>query len=383
MRYFPICDQIVILNLVYYSLSQSLPAPSLAIQNISVLLNVDLYQIAAFGDYFSNFVSWKIHDTGIGGAEPASLTFNETVEIMDGSAEEHGNTVVDIAGQYSLLPKATFFQVKDYLIPGTNALDHNVIYGFPTSLPLGLYHYRINSSVHSDGVFVTDLTARSPTINVSTSQPIGCVNSTPPPYYNISSPKSPKFTSLYTYKPSAGSNLSPDDENTTSIYWSYRDGRSSDDNGIHGISYFSVQVINAATLEPIGGSMQPTIADDWSIGMLIQVPNIPLVFEGTYKLVVKYTNAFQDGQVPPGEIVTYTSEMFTWVTNDDWLDDCASLAAKEKAGPGSISPGSSGQPDTHQSSNNSMMMNTPGSMFMFIDLLMMSLGVPYVPNWFI
>ncbi|KAG6864033.1 hypothetical protein C0991_000939, partial [Blastosporella zonata] len=152
---------------------------------------------------------------------------------MAGPTEEAGNDVVDIAA--------------------TNVIYNTANYWFPASLTLGLYHYRINATVNTststDSFDIQDLTARSATINVTTSQPISCVKNIPLPYHNITSPSSPDFTSLYVYAPSAGYNAYAND-NIFYVSWDYRDMRNTPDGA--GISNITVQIIDSATSNPVG-----------------------------------------------------------------------------------------------------------------------------------
>ncbi|KAG6916507.1 hypothetical protein DXG01_006508 [Tephrocybe rancida] len=242
------------------------------------------------------------------------------------------------------------------LISATNVIYDVANYWFPASLPLGLYHYRMNATVNtstSDEQFdIQHVSGRSATINVTSSKPIGCVKNIPPPFHNVTSLSSPQFTSLYIYQPSAGYNAYPSTHNTSSIAWAYRDVRNTPNPGANGIFNISVQIIDAATSSPVGPLQTPAKGDDWGSGMSFNATEVPLVFGGTYKAVVKYRNSFQDGLVAPGEFVTHTSEMFNWVTFDDNVDDCANLAKKEAAGPGSSSTGSSGKAGSQHNNGN-------------------------------
>ncbi|KAG6889426.1 hypothetical protein C0995_001193 [Termitomyces sp. Mi166 len=244
-------------------------------------------------------LTWDFYNAD-GPIAPAFSTFNESVELMAGPAEKAGNSVVDIVA--------------------INVLSSTTTYYFPASVPVGLYHYRINATINtttSGGFFIQDVTARSDTVNVTTSKPIGCGKSIPPPYHNITSPSSPLFTSLHVVQPPAGFNAY---QNDMFITWAFRDARNLFVTN-SGISNVTVQVVNATTSDPIGPRQIPDEFEEENGQMRLADP--PLVIGGTYKLVVEYRNYVQDGLVAPGDVVTHISEMFNFVTADDNEDDCA------------------------------------------------------------
>ncbi|KAG6847605.1 hypothetical protein H0H93_007081 [Arthromyces matolae] len=317
----------------------------MTIQNISCDDTIDLYKMFngdGIVDPQNTLILWDFYNAN-GPIVRAFSTFSESVEFLAGPAEQVGNNVVDIVGKLISAPSYIDQILKVVRILGTNIIYDTFTYWTPASLPLGLYHYRINATVNTTistgGFDIQNVTARSPTVNVTTSKPIGCGKAIPPPYHNTTSLTSSEYTSLYVYDPSAGFNAHPDDQNKTFVSWAYRDSRNTLPDGT-GVSNFTVQVIDATTSNPIGPVQTPAKGDNWSTGMSFKVPDVPLAYRGTYKIVVKYINSVQDGLVSPGNVVTHTSEMFNWVTFDDFQDDCANVAAA--TGTGSTSPGSTG-----------------------------------------
>lgn len=265
----------------------------LSIQNISTNTVIDLYKMHngdSVIDPMSTLFSWQIYNEK-GPIPRAFYDFDENVEIIAGPAEAAGNDVVDIVAMHLIYSTKTYW--------------------FPASLPLGLYHARINSNItstsSSGGYKNYQVSARSPTINVTTSFPIGCGPKVPSPFTNVASPSSPAFTSINIHEPSAGHNVVFSNRTSLppimNIEWLYRDQRN--DMGA-GISDVSAQIIDSATSSPVGPAQKRFRLSPIGFASA-KFADVPMEVGGSYRVVLTYKNNIQDGLVSPGNVVTFTT----------------------------------------------------------------------------
>lgn len=282
-------------------------------------------------------IFWQFQPNG---TEPPDLglqgSSNSTVELMAGTVAAAGDEVVDILAINLSLPGG-------------------VKYLPPTTLPLGDYHFRINSSVNftTGGPFTTQqLTARGGDLSVNMSQPTGCGTGLEPPFGNftkVPSPSSSAYHSLYFLSPWGGMNIDvphPTSETgdnpgvSVQVSFQFRD----DNNGVEGsgISNVTVQFLHANNGSDVG-QPQPIaqLNDPAAIGppgASFDSQTIGMVVGQAYKVQVSYTNAFQDGVVSPGGLVTVTSEEFNVINSQNM--NCTLLS--EGKGGNSSGGGSTG-----------------------------------------
>ncbi|GLB40068.1 hypothetical protein LshimejAT787_0705780 [Lyophyllum shimeji] len=306
----------------------------LSIRNISTSTVIDLYRFYNGGGGVtagtSGRFTWDIYD-GDAPFSEISTALDSSVEIISGPAEGGGDDVVDLAVIHDT------YRIADYY--------------YPTNLPLGLYHARITSTLNTTRTIgqsdIQRVTARSATINVTTSSPIGCGSKVPAPFTKVTSPSSSGFTSMYVEKPSAGYNVGKSTlpgSLDMPILLQYRDQRNFLGKGITNVT---AQILDSATSKPVGSPQSPT--DPSSVNRIsVKFSDVPMEIGGSYKIQLKYRNNVQDGIFNPGELVTFTTEAFNVVTLDDWHSNCGALSSSgsDPSGSGSGSGSSSGAGNT-------------------------------------
>ena len=210
-------------------------------------------------------------------------------------------------------------------------------YWVPTSLPLGEYHLRVNSTVNTtiqSNTTIQQLTARGASFNLTTSAPLGCgQNKGVGTFTTIPSPSASSFTSLFLEQPWAGQNV-VFDPSAGSVYeqltigWSYKDGKNALGNGISNIV---AQVLDTSG-NAVGSSQSFKTPESSDGGGQIDMSQIGLQQNGTYKLRIQYTNVFTDGTVGAGGQVTLTSNTFNLV---NLITNCTALAVAANSSSGS------------------------------------------------
>lgn len=299
----------------------------LSIRNISTSTLVDLYKLYNGGDGVTAGTSvrftWDIYE-GNGPVSEVSTALDSSIEIISGPAEAAGSNVVDLAVIHDV------YRIADYY--------------YPANLPLGLYHARINSTLNTTrSIGQSDIqlvTARSATININTSSPIGCGSKVPAPFTNITSPSSSTFTSMYIEKPSAGYNVGKTtllSSADMAVNLEYRDQRNFLGKGISDVT---AQILDSTTSQPVGPPQTPV---NPSTRLSVKFSDVPMEVGGSYKIQMKYRNNVQDGTVNPGDVVTFTTEPFNVVTLEDWRSNCGKISSSG-SGPSGSGSGSGNSP---------------------------------------
>ncbi|KAF8154882.1 hypothetical protein B0H34DRAFT_799617 [Crassisporium funariophilum] len=312
---------IMLTLLTLFSLPYLIAAQQLSIQNINTSTLIDLYVLHNGNSTVTSGkpvrFTWDIYADNAPYIDAATLE-DSSIEIMAGSAEAAGDEVVDVAVIHDTYRIAEYF--------------------YPANLPLGVYHARINSTLNTTRSIgqstIQQLSARSPTIHLTTSSPIGCGAKVPPPFTNVTSPDSAAFTSMYITKPSAGYNVARTPllaSDAVIINLAYRDQRNPLGKGISAVT---AQILSGTSSTPLGPPQSP--ADPNAPERIaIKFADVPMEVGSSYKIEIRYRNEVQDGAVGKGGEVSFVSEVFNVVSAEDGRSNCGRLSSSGSGGTGS------------------------------------------------
>ncbi|KAJ7865621.1 hypothetical protein B0H14DRAFT_3133357 [Mycena olivaceomarginata] len=110
---------------------------------------------------------------------------NITMELMLGSFEDNGNEVVDIMA-----------------VEWTSTSSHSVDYNVHASTPAGNYHIRMNGTIYNGNTPLSNVTTRSPTMNITIGNNFQC--NTPAAFIPVRSLSDADYSPVRVIKPVAG-----------------------------------------------------------------------------------------------------------------------------------------------------------------------------------